>query len=61
MMTKHKKVKAALVALAVALLMVFVPELAEHEQGLTNVLHVLMTYIVGQGLADVGKYIGNGK
>lgn len=50
---KSKKTQAAIVALVVSAVLYFIP--AMPEAAITEVLMILIAFIVGQGLADFGK------
>ena len=55
---KSKKFQAAIVGIIVVILTNIVPGLP--EESTTQVVGLIIAYIIGQGLADFGKYQGTG-
>ncbi len=55
---KSKKFQSAIVGIIVFILTNVVPGL--QEESTTQVVGLIIAYIIGQGLADFGKYQGTG-
>ncbi|MCL4867747.1 MAG: hypothetical protein KJ063_02165 [Anaerolineae bacterium] len=51
-----KKFQVMVVGLVVLALVSLVPELAPLEAHLTEIVAIVVAYIVGQGMADLGKH-----
>lgn len=50
---KSKKFQASIVGIIVVILSAFIPELDETE--VTKIVALIVSYVIGQGLADFGK------
>jgi uncharacterized membrane protein SirB2 len=50
---KSKKFQMAIVGIVVVIITSFIPEI--DEKSLTEIVALIIAYIVGQGLADFGK------
>lgn len=49
----HKKLKMAISGIAIVIVTSFIPEI--DEAALTKIVALIMTYILGQGMADFSK------
>lgn len=49
----HKKLKMAIVGIIIVIATTYIPEI--DEAALTKIIHLIMAYIFGQGLADFSK------
>jgi hypothetical protein len=50
---KSKKFQASIAGIVVVILSAFIPELDETE--VTKIVALIVSYVIGQGLADLGK------